>query len=300
MSKTQNSGDDIAGIIAAVGESVYEFKQGDRVGAFHEMITPHGSFAEYAIAHDYTTFHLPNNVSFEEGATIPLAAMTSAIGLFCDLGIPTPWEDRKLENTPILIYGASSACGAFAAQLARLAGLGPIIGVAGRAQEYAKTLCDVVVDYRSGEDAAVKEITDALKKAGKETGKVNYVFDAISESGSHEIIARVVERGAKISHLLPKERFAKSGSDFKYPEGVKDITTSVGTAHKNRKDFAFLMFRYIARAMSDGRFKAQPVEVIPGGLAGVEQGLKMLADGKASGVKYVFRVSETQGAGEKL
>lgn len=40
--------------------------KGDRVAAFHEMMQPHGSFAEYAIAHDYTTFHLPKTTSFEE------------------------------------------------------------------------------------------------------------------------------------------------------------------------------------------------------------------------------------------
>ena len=63
--QAQNSGDDIAGIIVAIGSDVYEFTPGDRVGAFHEMFQPHGSFAEYAIAHDYSTFHIPNNVSFE-------------------------------------------------------------------------------------------------------------------------------------------------------------------------------------------------------------------------------------------
>ncbi|PMD64369.1 GroES-like protein [Hyaloscypha bicolor E] len=61
-----NSGDDIAGIVEAVGNGVLEFKKGDRVAAFHEMMAPHGSFAEYAIAWDYTTFHLPEKTSFEE------------------------------------------------------------------------------------------------------------------------------------------------------------------------------------------------------------------------------------------
>jgi NADPH2:quinone reductase len=61
-----NSGDDIAGIVEEVGENVTEFKKGDRVAAFHEMMAPGGSFAEYAIAWDYTTFHLPKKTSFEE------------------------------------------------------------------------------------------------------------------------------------------------------------------------------------------------------------------------------------------
>src|SRR5947209_18390531 len=54
-----NSGDDIAGVVHAVGYNVTEFKPGDRVAAFHEMTKPSGSFAEYAIAWAHTTFHLP-------------------------------------------------------------------------------------------------------------------------------------------------------------------------------------------------------------------------------------------------
>jgi hypothetical protein len=61
-----NSGDDIAGIVESVGEGVFEFKKGDRVAAFHEMMAPHGSFSEYAVAWDYTTFHLPQKTSFEQ------------------------------------------------------------------------------------------------------------------------------------------------------------------------------------------------------------------------------------------
>lgn len=66
MKKSANSGDDIAGIVEAVGDDVTEFRPGDRVAAFHQMVTPNGSFAEYAIAWAASTFHIPKNISFEE------------------------------------------------------------------------------------------------------------------------------------------------------------------------------------------------------------------------------------------
>ena len=60
-----NQGDDIAGIVYSVGQHVTEFKLGDRVAAFHEFLTPHGSWAQYAVAWAYTAFHLPHGMSFE-------------------------------------------------------------------------------------------------------------------------------------------------------------------------------------------------------------------------------------------
>ena len=60
-----NQGDDISGIVEAVGEGVSEFKKGDRVAAFHEMLKPGGSYAEYALSWARTTITLPPNISFE-------------------------------------------------------------------------------------------------------------------------------------------------------------------------------------------------------------------------------------------
>jgi NADPH:quinone reductase-like Zn-dependent oxidoreductase len=40
-------------------------QKGDRVAAFHEMGAPGGSYAEYALAWDWTTFHIPETTGFE-------------------------------------------------------------------------------------------------------------------------------------------------------------------------------------------------------------------------------------------
>ena len=60
-----NTGDDIAGVVHNVGSNVVEFKRGDRVAAFHEMMAPGGSYAEYAVSWDHATFHIPKTTSFE-------------------------------------------------------------------------------------------------------------------------------------------------------------------------------------------------------------------------------------------
>lgn len=44
-----NQGDDCAGTVAAIGTAVRGFQVGERVAGFHQMATPHGTYAEYAI-----------------------------------------------------------------------------------------------------------------------------------------------------------------------------------------------------------------------------------------------------------
>jgi NADPH:quinone reductase len=64
--KAHNSGDDISGIVEAIGSDIIDFRPGDRVAALHEMMAPGGSYAEYGLAWEFATFRLPSNISFEE------------------------------------------------------------------------------------------------------------------------------------------------------------------------------------------------------------------------------------------
>lgn len=294
-----NSGDDLAGIVYSVGKNVYEFRPGDRVAALHMPGEENGSFAEYSVAPDWTTFHIPHHVSFEEAATIPVAALTAAQALYVHMRLPTPYNTRLLtedrgKKVPILIYGVTSAVGAFAAKFARLSGLGPIIGVAGRAGDFAKTLADYVVDYRDGEDAIVVTIEGILANAGLGS-KVSYIFDAISEKGSFETNIRLVDTDCgTVNTVLPPVLFAKDKEHFKYPPGVKVTHTVLPLVHSVHKDFGYLWSRYLGQLLETGKLTTHPYEVVPGGLGGVLTGLQNLRDGKASAVKYVYRINDTK------
>lgn len=61
----RNQGDDFAGYVEAFGEDVVGFQKGDRVAAFHNVMKPNGSYAEYAIAPAHLTIHIPSKTSFE-------------------------------------------------------------------------------------------------------------------------------------------------------------------------------------------------------------------------------------------
>ncbi|KAJ4156226.1 hypothetical protein NW754_007850 [Fusarium falciforme] len=104
LQKSVNSGDDFSGIVEAVGAGVSEFKPGDRVAGMHEIGTAHGSFAEFAITPASTTFHIPDNVTFEEAVTIPLNGLAAAYDLCHVLRLPAPWSPAGIEKTPLVIH----------------------------------------------------------------------------------------------------------------------------------------------------------------------------------------------------
>lgn len=306
-----NQGDDIAGVVAAVGSAVTQFKPGDRVAGLHELdrldaataddyrATPRGgSYAEYALSPEHTTFHIPAHVSFEEAATIPLAAMTAALGLFVHLGLPEPWVGRahptKLPKGGLLIYGAASAVGAYAVQLAKRAGIHPIIAVAGQGIPFVEDMLDhaqgdVVVDYRQGNEGVVRDIKAALPPGQQ----LRYAFDAVSElakSSYINICRTLAPDEAWLTLVLP----GAQGDGLAIPPSVHTSWTWVSSAHQDDKDFGYAWFRLFELGLKEGWFKPHPHQVVPGGLKGLEQALQILKDGKASATKYVFRISETK------
>jgi NADPH:quinone reductase-like Zn-dependent oxidoreductase len=322
--KAHNAGDDLAGTVAAVGEDVTEFHVGDRVAAFHEMLQPNGAYAEYAIAPAATTFHIPEKTSFEEvrllmptgytsrellttdqAATLPLAAMTAAVGLYLCLGLPEPWLPT-VEKIPLIVYGGSGAVGAFAIKFARASNIHPIIAVAGKGSAFVETLLDrskgdTIVDYRDGDAAVVSGIRAALAKNG--VSDVFYAFDAVSEKGSFQNISKVLtEKGGKITLVLPGEDYSA------IPQGIEQSFTMVGRVHQDvdgrskagkagvktgAREFGYVFYRLMTKALQDGWLTGHPYAVLPGGLDGVQEGLADLKAGKASATKYVCRIADT-------
>lgn len=220
-------GNDVAGYIESVGEGVEEFSKGDRVGAFTKMAThdKFGAYQEHSIAPASCTFPIADKTTFEDAATLPLAMMTAAIGLFVQLGLtppqPAPSTTKNPEGT-VVIHGASSSVGAFATQFAHLAKY-KIVGIAGSSGDYAKSLgADVIVDYRNkSEDDLAKDIKEAIKQLGQ---PLVGVYDAVSELGPAKMLTEKVMQpeGGKMTTVLPVLE-----KDEESPENVKVIRTMV-------------------------------------------------------------------------
>jgi NADPH:quinone reductase-like Zn-dependent oxidoreductase len=132
-------GVDIAGQVEAVGDGVARFQAGDEVYA---NLLDHGcgGFAEYASVPVDVMASKPANLSFEEAAAVPMAAVTALQGLRHH-GAIQPGQK-------VLINGASGGVGTFAVQLAKAFGAEVTAVTSTRNLELARSLgADHLVDY---------------------------------------------------------------------------------------------------------------------------------------------------------
>jgi len=126
---------DIAGQVEAVGKNVTRFKPGDKVFASFES-----AFAEYACAPEDKIAMAPTNLTLEQAAAVPSAAMTSLHALRDQANVQA--------GQKVLINGASGGVGTFSVQIAKSLGA-EVTGVCStRNVDMVRSIgADHVIDY---------------------------------------------------------------------------------------------------------------------------------------------------------
>jgi len=138
--KSRFTGRDFAGTVEAVGKDVTDLRPGDEVFGGKKG---GGSFAEY-VGVPADIARKPAGLTFEEAATVPVAALTALQGLR-DHGQLQPGQK-------VLVNGASGGVGTFAVQIAKALGAEVTAVCSTRNVEQARSLgADHVIDY-TGED----------------------------------------------------------------------------------------------------------------------------------------------------
>lgn len=135
-------GEDLAGIVEAVGSAVTDLKKGEEV---YGMINGWkvGAYAEYARIPAKEACLKPTGLSFAEAAGVPLAAQT-ALQALRDKG-------KIASGQKVFIHGASGGVGVFAVQIAKIWGAKVWASCSERNLDLVKSLgADVVLDYSKG------------------------------------------------------------------------------------------------------------------------------------------------------
>jgi NADPH:quinone reductase-like Zn-dependent oxidoreductase len=241
-------GADVAGKVEAVGRNVNQFKPGDDV--FGEG--SYGGFAEYVCVDENRFILKPDNLTFDEAAAVPMAALTALQGLR---------DKGKIQaKQKVLINGASGGVGTFAVQIARSFGA-EVTGVCSTAKmDLVRSLgADNVVDYTQ-EDVTMN----------------NQKYDLILDTAAHRSVSdykRILNPdgvyvlvGGSISRIFQLM--------FKSKTGVKNIGTMVASI--NQKDLLFL-----AELLKSGKIKSIIDKRFP--LADTPKALQYFEEGHTRG-----------------
>jgi len=196
---------DVAGVITEVGSQVTDWKVGDQVFARPET-TRFGTYAEETIVDDHLVAKIPENVTFEEAAAVPLAGLTAWQALF-DHG-------NLQKGEKVLIHAGAGGVGTYAIQLAKQAGAYVITTASKKNHELLEKLgADEVIDYHTTNFTEV--LTD-----------IDLVFDTMGgdvQKSSVSVLKQNTGRLISIvgieSEDLAKEKNIKAESIWLQPDG---------------------------------------------------------------------------------
>ncbi|KAB8295734.1 hypothetical protein EYC80_008559 [Monilinia laxa] len=247
---------DVAGIIIAKGEKVFDMKLDDHIFGYAGFEIDSKGSQQYAILELGCFAKVPSNITDDQAATFPVNLFASALSFWSErlLGIPAPWKYDKSFDAPsqsVVILGGGSSCGKFAVQVAKITGIGKIIVVASssNADELKSYGATHVID-RHGTDAEIKaRVQDVV---GDELG---YVYDPINEDHSLTISLFSEKKRGKVATLLP----------VKAAPGNFDIAQTVGLPHWN-KEFSVEFFKLLPGWIGSGDLKPLGFKLLEGGL----------------------------------
>ncbi|ANU23690.1 NADP-dependent oxidoreductase [Planococcus donghaensis] len=145
---------DMAGVVAEVGANVKHFKVGHRVFA-RPATTRQGTYAEFVPVEANLLAHMPESMSFEEGAAIPLAGLTA---YQCIVGFANVKKGEK-----VLIHAGAGGVGTMAIQIANSIGAYVATTASDINDELVKSLgANRVINYSEEDFSELLENFDAV------------------------------------------------------------------------------------------------------------------------------------------
>ncbi|MBB6734152.1 NAD(P)-dependent alcohol dehydrogenase [Cohnella zeiphila] len=247
--KVQILGFELAGMVDSIGSGVTRFKPGDAVYA--ACGTGFGAYAEYkALPENGAVALMPENLTFEEAATVPVGACTALQFLR---------KGNVRNGSRVLVYGASGSVGTYAVQLAKHFGA-EVTGVCSTSNvELVKTLgADRVIDY--------------TKESIEENGPAfNIIFDTVGKSPFRVCIRRLAPNGFYLNTFLVSPPAMLRGSWFSLTSGKK---VQGGSVRETAEDLAYLKELIEAGKVSPIIDRLYPLEQAADAHRYVEQGHK--------------------------
>ena len=271
-------GNEFSGVVEKVGSKVIKYKSGDRV--YGRMpLSKIGAFAEFAAVNEDALAIIPDYLSLDEAATVPLTALT-AVQAF-EIMNPKPGDT-------VFISGGTGSLGAMAIPVAKSLGLNVITNGSAENEERVKKLgADKFIDYKKENYADILE-------------NVDFVIDTL---GDRELPNefKILKEGGKLVSLrgLPNGMFAKRIGMTFFKQMLFKLAGSKydKMAAKKNQTYDFIFVHESGKQLEEiGNLfnRESPLETSIDSvysLDGVNDALKKVSMGRSKG-KTIVRIAE--------
>lgn len=292
-------GEDLAGQVVEVGSKVTRFQVGDRVlglavGTDKDRDTAaEGAFQTYTVLLDRLAAPIPDTMTYQDGAVLPLGLSTAACGLFQQdhLALQHPSATPTPTGQTLLVWGGSTSVGSNAIQLAVAAGYDVITTASPRNFGYVTKLgATRVFDYNSL--TVVDDIIAAL--TGKTiagalaigTGSAEPCLDIVHASNGTKFVSMAsqsvsfdnLDDGRALKWQLPPLVLQLVSSNVLLAAKARHrrVRTKFifGSTLKNNEVAKVIYEDFLPQALAERRYDAAPKpQVIGHGLDSVQAGL---------------------------
>lgn len=309
------NGRDLAGVVVKAHRNLRRLRVGDVVlspSTDYRDIRK-AAFQEYVISTEHNSARVPRDLPIQTSAVIGVAFVTAALALGVCIGLdfstsatlkgPNLFEllrevepiayasdireeclngitksDRAKPGDWIAIWGASSATGVVALQLAKLSGLRTIaiVDVAKYGEKLLAAGAELLVDRLDTERAiaVVRGVTN---------GRLRFAFDTVGRETA-DYLQRAL--GIESSHLIGLTGLPKTAT-----EGVAHHNVPIKSFHDIPKIGETLMV-WLEQLLLTKRLIGPEVETAMGGLSGINKALGLLREGAVTGKRLVVPLEQ--------
>lgn len=308
LSRPAVLGEDVAGEVVAVGSAVTRFSVGDRVlglaiGTEKDRNRPaEGAFRTSTALSEDLAAPIPAGMDAAHAAVLPLTLSTAATGLFAEdqLGLRLPTAVPAESGGTVLVWGAATAVGLNAVQLAVAAGYDVVATASPRSAALLRELGAREVLDR-GDPAVVDRLVGALagrRLAGVLAIGIGSTAPCIEVASRVDGTRRVAAASTPVSfeHVRPGRTAVLRAMPTMLRMGAIEVPTRLrarrrgvrlstvwGSALRHSAVGAAVWRDFLPSALAEGRYRALPEPLVAGhGLAAVPDALELQRRGVAA------------------
>lgn len=289
-------GEDVAGEVVEVGPGVTRFSPGDRVlglavGTEQDRNRPaEGAFQRFVVLSEALAAPVPDGMDAVHAAVVPLTVSTAATGLFerTNLGLRLPGAGT---GGTVLVWGAGTAVGASAVQLARAAGYEVVATASARSADLVRGLGASEVLDRS--DPGVVDRLVALLRGGDLAGVLAVgagsaapCIEVAALAGGAKAVASA-STAVSVEHLAPGRATMLRALPTLLRLGLGETAVRIrarrrgvrlamiwGSGLRHSPVGPAIWGGFLPAALADGRFRPVPEPVVVGhGLESMQEAL---------------------------